>query len=51
MITGVCSFLYMIVTIEGANAAWMLGNWQTLEEFLEVSKKEEEKDEGKTWMK
>jgi hypothetical protein len=20
----------------GANAAWMLGNWQTLEEFLEV---------------
>ena len=40
MITRVCTFLLMIVTIEGANAAWMLGNWQTLEEFLEVSEEE-----------
>lgn len=49
MITGVCSYLYIIVTIEGANAAWMLGNWQTLEEFLEVSKEREKKgDEDKT---
>jgi hypothetical protein len=41
MITGVCSSLFIIDTIEGANAAWMLGNWQTLEEFLEVSKEED----------
>jgi hypothetical protein len=39
--TGVCTLLFIIVTIKGANAAWMLGNWQTLEEFLEVSEEEE----------
>ena len=34
-----------IVFIEGANAAWMLGNWQTLEEFLEVRKKKDNNDD------
>ena len=34
----------------GANAAWMLGNWHTLEEFLEVRKqnnKKQKKEENR----
>ena len=36
--TGSSHFYWYTIPVPiGANAAWMLGNWQTLEEFLEVN--------------